>query len=75
MRKIIFCILLFVYNAGISGFAQQLELTDVIKKARDLEIQKQLAVKNTVKEVKDDIANKEQSASEIIKPKEIVQEK
>ena len=71
MRKTIFCILLFVYNTGLFAFAQQLELSDVIKKARDAEMQKQLAVKNTVKEVKDDIANKEQSASEIIKSQEL----
>ncbi len=53
MRKFIICIVLCAINANMYSYAIPLDLTDVIKQARENEIKKHLSVKNTVKEIKE----------------------
>ena len=73
MRNFIICIILCALNTGLYSYAAGLELTDVIKQAREIEMKKQLAVRNTVKEIKTSQA-KEQSAVEKITAQEIDKE-
>ncbi|MBQ9246563.1 hypothetical protein IJ182_09885 [bacterium] len=76
MKKIIICIVIYALQFNIPSLAIGLELSDIIKEARDIEMQKSLAVKNTVKEIKKDIESKEaeKPATETINPQTIQQE-
>ena len=56
MKKIIMCIFIYALSVNFNAFAVDLELTDVIKQARETQMQKELAVKNTVKEIEDKAA-------------------
>ena len=61
MKKIIFCILIYTFSANYNAFAVELELTDIIKEAREAQMRKELQAKEAVKEVKNNIA-KEKTA-------------
>ena len=74
MSKYILCIIIYALQCSIPIYAVGLELSDVIKQARDIELQKQLAVKNTVKEIKDNKTVKEQPATETINQKPSIQQ-
>ena len=68
MRNLIICIVLCAINANLYSYAMPLELTDVIKQAREIEMKKQLAVKNMVREIKD--IQKAQETAQSAVPKE-----
>ncbi len=57
MKKIIICIFIYALNYNANVLAVDLELTDIIKQAREIQLQKELAVKNTVKDLKENMAN------------------
>ena len=73
MKKVLTGILICCFQININAFAIGLELSDIIKQARDIEMKKNLAVKNTVKEIKEKSAQEEQSLEETIKPETIIQ--
>ncbi len=71
MRKIIFCILIYTFSANFSAIAYELELTDVIREAREAQMRKELQAKEAVKEVKNNIT-KETSSVEMPADKPVI---